>query len=460
MTGAPSRAGWLIAGAAIVLGSQIATVAAGADARPQLAIPDSQIEMLDWSSLDGWMQDDVAAAFAVFQASCKPRLARAHQKPFPRSSRNSNVRPLRRALDDVCERAAKLKSPSSHAARQFFEANFRPVKIATLGQEGGLLTGYYEPIVEGSRFPSDEYTVPVYGRPSNLIASGQRHLSGAFPNKGVVGRRFGRREIVPYYDRGEIEDGVLAGRGLEICWLKDPVDAFFMQIEGSARVKLDTGKTLRLNYAAHNGLPYTPVGRILIELGLISKADMSMDRIRRWMNDNPVLGAWLRSLNRSYVFMRETGLGENDEPVGAQGVALTPRRSIAVDSKLHVYGTPFFISADLPIDSETAATPFRHLMMAQDTGSAIVGPARADIYFGAGPKAGEIAGRLKQRGRFAMLVPREIDPAGIWVPVPKRRPRESNVRVSRAEAAPAATAAAAEVPLPKPRPARGTTGAR
>ena len=182
----------------------------------------------------------------------------------------------------------------------------------------------------------------------------------------------------------EIEDGAIAGRGLEICWLKDQTDLLFTQIQGSARVQLDDGSTLRINYDAHNGYPYTPVGRILIERGIIPQEEMSMQRIREWMEQNPDGAKELRRQNRSYVFFREVQLSDKDEAVGAQGVPLTPGRSIAVDKSLHVYGTPFFIEGELPIESEQSKTPFHRLMIAQDTGSAITGPARADLYFGAG----------------------------------------------------------------------------
>jgi len=393
----------------------------------RLAFPESQLEPLHWAALEGWAEDDHAAAFAAFQASCKPLVARlkwGNAKQAKKARRAADERPMRVALTEVCVRAVEADVADGAAARAFFEENFRPVQIGKLGEETGLLTGYYEPIIEGSRFPSHEYTVPVYGKPSNLVAARRARAEGAFPNKGRVGRRVGRKKLVPYHDRAEIEDGVLAGRDLEICWVKDPIDAFFMQIQGSARIKLDTGKMLRLNYAAHNGHPYTPVGRLLIERKEVSKEEMSMDRIREWMQKNPDAGQALRRENRSYVFMRETGLADDAEPTGAQGISLTPGRSIAVDSKLHVYGTPFFISAALPIESERPVTPFRRLMVAQDTGSAIVGPARADIYFGAGEEPGRIAGRIKQQGRFVMLVPRALDPVRTAeaVPVPAPRP--------------------------------------
>jgi membrane-bound lytic murein transglycosylase A len=241
-----------------------------------------------------------------------------------------------------------------------------------------------------------------------------------------VFRKIGRRKLVPYYDRGEIEDGAIAGRGLEICYLKEQTDLLFSQIQGSARVSLDDGGTVRINYDAHNGYPYTAVGRILIERNIIPKDQMSMQKIREWMEANPNEADELRRQNKSYVFFREVQLSDKDEAVGAQGVPLTPGRSIAVDKSLHVYGTPFFIEGELPIESALSNTPFRRLMIAQDTGSAIVGPARADLYFGAGLDAGKVAGRLRHNARFVILVPKSLDPAarGRKMPVPDARPSE------------------------------------
>jgi membrane-bound lytic murein transglycosylase A len=246
------------------------------------------------------------------------------------------------------------------------------------------------------------------------------------PNKGQVFRKIGRRKLVPYYDRAEIEDGAIEGRGLEICFLKEQTDLLFSQIQGSARVSLDDGSTVRINYDAHNGYPYTAVGRILIERNIIPKDQMSMQKIREWMEENPNEADELRRQNKSYVFFREVQLSDKDEAVGAQGVPLTPGRSIAVDKSLHVYGTPFFIEGELPIETATSKTPFRRLMIAQDTGSAIVGPARADLYFGAGLEAGKVAGRLRHNARFVMLVPKSLDPLarGSKLPVPDARPSE------------------------------------
>jgi membrane-bound lytic murein transglycosylase A len=336
------------------------------------------------------------------------------------------------ALHQVCRRAIATAGRTGRLdaaqARAFFEQNFRPMRIAKLGENAGFLTGYYEPIVEGSRVSTPEFSAPLYRRPANLIWSGlsQRPNADNFPNKGVkVGRLVGRRKLVPYYDRGEIENGALAGRNLEICWLKDSNDVLVAQIQGSLRVKFADGSMLRLTYDAHNGFPYTPIGRVLIDRGIIPREEMSMDRLRQWLTANPDQAKELRGKNQAYAFFRTTNLSAQEEPVGGEGVSLTAGRSIAIDRALHSYGTPFFIEADLPIAGNAASTKLRRLMIAQDTGSAIVGPARADIYFGAGDDAGHIAGRVRQPGKFAMLIPRELDPvaAGADLPLPPERPK-------------------------------------
>ena len=188
---------------------------------------------------------------------------------------------------------------------------------------------------------------------------------------------------------------------------------------------------LRINYDAHNGYSYVPVGRVLIERNLVPREEMSMQRIREWMHDNPEEAKDVRRQNRSVVFFRIVGLNDDTEAIGGQGIPLSAGRSIAVDKALHVYGTPFFIEADLPLASPRSQTPFRRVMIAQDTGSAIVGPARADLYFGAGDEAGQVAGRIRQPGRFAILLPRELDlaAAGARMPLPPVKPMPSAVAV-------------------------------
>jgi membrane-bound lytic murein transglycosylase A len=388
-----------------------------------LEISGSQYTPVAWADLAGWSDDDHLQAYKAFRLSCKPISAQRKPPAEPRA--------LGTSLRDPC-RAARAANLSDVArARAFFEEHFLPLRISRVGEDDGFVTGYYEPVIDGSRTPTDVYTVPVYRRPSNLFVRGFRQSAVGLPNKGQVFRKIGRRKLVPYYDRAEIEDGAIAGRGLEICWLKGQTDLLFAQIQGSARVRLEDGSTLRINYDAHNGYPYTAVGRVLIDRGIIPKEQMSMQKIREWMEQNPDGAKELRRQNRSYVFFREVTLSDKDEAVGAQGVPLTPGRSIAVDKALHVYGTPFFIEGDLPIESEQSKTPFRRLMIAQDTGSAIVGPARADLYFGAGAEAGRVSGRLRHNMRFVMLVPKSLDPVarGRKMPVPDARPSEKIARL-------------------------------
>lgn len=383
-----------------------------------LQISGSQYEPLAWSDIPGWNDDDHLAAYKTFRASCKPIAA---QQGAPSESKALGV-----SLRDPCRDAKRLELTDGPKAKAFFEEHFLPLRISRLGEGEGFVTGYYEPVLDGSRTQTDVYNVPVYRRPSNLFVRGTTQNSNGLPNKGQVFRKIGRRKLVPYYDRGEIEDGIIAGRGLEIAWLKNPTDLLFAQIQGSARIRFEDGTTLRINYDAHNGYPYTPVGRVLIDRGIIPKEQMSMQKIREWMEQNPDGAKELRRQNRSYIFFREVQLSDKDEAVGAQGVPLTPGRSIAVDKSLHVYGTPFFIEGELPIESEQSKTPFRRLMIAQDTGSAIVGPARADLYFGAGVDAGKVSGRLRHNMRFVILVPKSLDPAarGRKMPVPDARPSE------------------------------------
>jgi membrane-bound lytic murein transglycosylase A len=429
---------------AILVGAIVYCTTSAAAAEGPLKLAGSQLEPVKWSELAGWTADDHLAAFAAYQASCRV---------LGRIRRSDDRGQISAALSNVCRTAIGLQPRDADSARAFFEQNFQPVRIARLGEVEGLLTGYFEPVVAGSRFPGPEFSVPLYRRPRDLVAAGYQPGSLAFPNKGVrIGRRDAKNQLVPYYDRGAIEAGALDGQKLEICWLKDPLDLLSIQMEGSARVILEDGTPLRITYDSHNGYPYSSIERVLIERHLMSRKEMSPQRIRAWMAAHPDEAAKVRATNRAYTFFRVTGLSNEGEPVGAQGVPLTPGRSIAVD-RLHEYGTPFFIEANLPIESVKPALPFHRLMIAQDTGSAIVGPARADLYWGAGDDAARVAGRIHHPGRFVMLLPRELDmvAAGREMPLPVPKPKIAEVEVSKPDrngkAAPA-IAAANHVPLP------------
>jgi membrane-bound lytic murein transglycosylase A len=456
MTSARLRCGHLknlarIGGAALVL-----AIASGTPAlsRNPLKLPETQYEPVAWSMIDGWADDDHTAAFASFLKSCKAIL----KGPPSREGR-----PMVGALFKVCQKAVETAPQKPGEARAFFEQNFRPVRISPLGTPDGFVTGYYEPIVEGLTKKSNGFDYPLYRKPSNLLPGGRMAVAGApVASEGKKKKRGPKRRLVSYYERAAIDDGILAGRDLEICWLKDPIESFFIHIQGSVRVLLDDGRLMRLNYAAANGHAYYAVGRWLIERNIVSKDEMSMDRIREWMERNPKEADELRRKNKSYVFFRETHLSSDAEPIGAQGVSLTPGRSIAVDHKLHTYGTPFFISAHLPIEGLKPDTWFKRLMIAQDTGGAIVGPARADLYFGAGDEAASVSGRLRHYGKFVMLAPKSLLPAADddddKIPLP--RPRPANLMSD--ETAPAETPdakPAAAKPETKPETAAPETAA-
>jgi membrane-bound lytic murein transglycosylase A len=397
-------------------------------------------ETLTFAALDGWTKDDHTVAFQAYMSSCSAIVngSKAQRK----------ARPMFSGLYNACMKATALAAagPVDKAhARKFFEDNFKPVRIHpaehTYGfytGADGFYTGYYESEVVGSRVKTDEFNVPLYGIPKRLVGK--------------------RSKVFAQFNRDDIERGALKGKGLEICWIRNPVDAFFAQIQGSTRIKLKDGELLRLNYIASNGKPYTPVGRILIDQGVFTPEEMSMDKIREYMENNPEEGKALRHKNRSYVFFSKTELGPKDECIGAQGIQLTPWRSIAVDPRHHVYGEPIWIDAKFPIKGEAPVDKFQHLMVAQDTGSAIRGVARADIYFGHGKDSPHIAGRIKQFGKFVMLVPKDMDVRDSYevakIPMPQPRPGviATQEAMARGKDAAAGVTGTVTLPMPKPRP--------
>src|SRR6185295_12852355 len=265
---------------------------------------DTRFEPVAWIDIDGWATDDHVAAFTTFLSSCRALVGSA------RGARDT--RPVYLPLLDICRKARGAGTPQGEAARKFFEENFRPVRVSKIDDPNGFLTGYYEPVVDGSRVATDDFKVPLYGRPRDLVHMGRKRKAESFPNTGRVVRRISRGKYLPYFDRAQIEDGALATRNLEICYLKDANDLLFIQIQGSARIRLTDGTLLRVNYDSHNGHPYTPVGRILIERNIVAREDMSMDRIRKWMAENPEGGKELRRQNKSYVFFRVTGQPESE----------------------------------------------------------------------------------------------------------------------------------------------------
>jgi membrane-bound lytic murein transglycosylase A len=314
-------------------------------------------------------------------------------------------RPVRFGGSPSSWRSACLGAFETGHARDYFERGFRAYRVHDAERPEGLFTGYYEPEVDGSRTRSQAFHVPVYRRPPDLVAFREGEEAGT----GLAYGRLVDGKPAPYLTRREIELGALAGRGLEIVWLKDWADAFFIQIQGSGRVRLADGGTMRLSYAAKSGLPYTGIGGRLVERGVLAPEAMSMQAIRAWMAKHPGEARELMWENQSFVFFREVDL---EDPalgaLGAQHVQLTPRRSLAVDRGLWMVGTPVWLETEAPTGDAGRGEPFRQLLVAQDTGSAIRGLARGDVYWGFGDAAAAIAGPMKSAGNMAVLLPIDV----------------------------------------------------
>jgi len=356
----------------------------------------------DLVDLPGWRAAALAPSFAAFRRHAAVLVA------APPKTRALGVS----SADLVAVAARALALPEvldEAAARAFFEAHFTPHRV--IPRDGApFLTGYFEPELEGSRTRTDRFGVPLLARPADLVDVDATNRPATIDPSHAFARATDAG-LVPYFTRAEIEDGALAGRGLELVWLEDPVDAFFVHVQGSVRIRLADGGIMRLAYAAKAGHPYSSIGRIAIERGLIAAEEMTLDVLRAWLKAHPAEGRALMCENRSYVFFREQpDLDPDLGAVAAAGVPLTPGLSLAVDRTLHTFGTPIFVAADLPIGPDGAIEPFHRLMLAQDTGSAIVGAARGDVFVGLGPEAGRRAGRIRHTpSAFVVMVP---NPAG------------------------------------------------
>lgn len=357
---------------------------------------DAELTRLSFAGLTGWDSHDHAGALDAFRRSSREILE--HGAGFSR--------PVRFGGSPSSWRKCCLAAFEMDDARGFFERYFLPYCVRDRQQPEGLFTGYYEPEVEGSLYRNDTFTVPLYGRPADLVAfrEGEQRTSGL-----TYGRLTDDGRPQPYFTRREIEDGALAGQALEIVWLRDWADAFFIHVQGSVRVRLVNGGTLRLSYAAKSGHAYTAIGAILVERGLLSREAMSMQSIRTWMAAHPQEARTLMWENKSFVFFRVVDL---DDPslgaLGAQHVQLTPRRSLAVDRSFWMFGTPVWLETEAALGADHAMKPFRQLLVAQDTGSAITGPARGDVYWGFGDEAAHIAGPMKSPGRMTVLLPGDV----------------------------------------------------
>ena len=359
-------------------------------------VGDARLAPLSFSDLAGWAIEDHDAALAAFRRTCAEILREAPAL--------WTALPAGEDLKRAC--AASLDPARIRPARTFFETFFIPFEV--LPPSGrGFLTGYFEPEYEGSLVRTEAFPTPLLARPDDLVTVPQGET---WP--GLEGLQAGRKTQAgheSYPDRAAIEDGALGERARPLVHLRDAVDAFLVQVQGSARIRLPDGRIVRVAYAGKNGYPFTAPGRMIVERGHVPLAEMNLERLTSWLRANPEEGREIMRLTRSYVFFRLADeLDEKDGPLGAAGVPLTAGRSLAVDRNLWSYGLPFWLEGELPL-TRGGSEPLARLLIAQDTGTAILGPARGDLFFGTGEEAGTRAGLTRRAVRFVVFLPK---PAG------------------------------------------------
>ncbi|QAU35783.1 murein transglycosylase A [Janthinobacterium sp. 17J80-10] len=351
---------------------------------PVKPAPAETLKPVAFADLPGWQEDDLRAAWPALLSSCQVLIKKPDWK-------------------EPCEIARTVNATETRAMRTFLESFFVPHRVANAdGSEEGLVTGYYEPLLRGARKRGGPYQTPLHGVPDDLLVIDMATLYPELKNMRLRGKLAGRK-VVPYPSRGDMEQAnALAGK--ELVWVDDPVEAFFMQVQGSGRIELtDSKETVRLAYAEQNGHPYKSIGRYLVDKGEMTLAQASAQSIKAWVAANPARRQEVLNANPSYVFFREEKLPDPQlGPKGSQGVPLTSQRSIAVDPQFIPMGAPVFLSTTQP----NSARPLQRLMLAQDTGGAIRGAVRADFFWGFGHAAGESAGKMKQPGRMWVLLPK------------------------------------------------------
>ncbi len=394
------RFNWRVTGRLLALLSALGAAACEPEPEEPPSVPPPDQAVLtpaSYTDLSGWNDDRQAEAVQAFLRSCRRFQAGPVDRPLGPNMPGGAVADVLPA----CTAAASLPADDDAAARRFFETWFRPYLVANNDTAEGLFTGYYEIELRGSREQDAAYREPVYRKPRDQVAVDLGEFDPELAGRSLIGRVEGGR-LKPYYPRRAIQDGALRGRGLELLWLDDPLDAFMLHVQGSGRVRLPDGRTTRIGYAGNNGHAYESIGRELIRRGELEAHEASWQGIRSWMERNPDKAADLLAVNRRYIFFEEI---HGDGPIGAQGVVLTAGRSLAVDTRYMPLGLPLWLDTMQPGPTEK---PLRRLVVAQDTGAAIKGPVRGDFFWGTGDAALEFAGRMKHRGRYYLLLPRRL----------------------------------------------------
>jgi membrane-bound lytic murein transglycosylase A len=350
-----------------------------------------------FTDLPGWSEDDLADAMTAFRRSCATLLA---AKPDPAAPLGSSTAGTAGDWLAPCTAANAVELTDQAALHSYFETWFQPWQAGNNGDSQGLFTGYYQPELRGARQRDEVYATPLLRRPPDLVTVDLRLFRPTLHDR-IAGRVADGR-LLPYESRDKIERGALDRYGLAFLWVDDPIAAFFLQIQGSGRVRLPDGSMVQVGYDGQNGQPYIAIGRLLVERGVMDRDSVSLQAIRAWIKAHPAEGAALMDENPSYVFFREIA---GDGPLGSQGEVLTPGRSLAVDRDFVPLGVPIWLDAD------NAGEPLRRLLVAQDTGGAIRGPVRGDVFWGFGEEAEARAGPMKARGEYYLLLPKSVVPS-------------------------------------------------
>lgn len=356
---------------------------------------------VSFADLPGWDADDLSRTLPALHRSCDRILTFPMNRRIPGARIGGRARDWEAACQDI------LLVNDGPALRTVLQEHFQPLEVSASGEPMGVFTGYYETMLHGSEQKSERYHVPLYLRPPELVSVDLGTFRADLKGRRIAGE-VKNGKLIPFADRAEITGGALKGRDLELLWVDDPVDAFFLHIQGSGRVQMPDGSLRMVGYHDQNGHPYYAIGRTLIAEGEVAVKDMSMQAIRAWLADNPARMNELMNQNKSFIFFRD--LGESDGPFGSAGVPLTARRSLAVDRRHLPLHAPVWLATSHPNPDDQAApsVPFNHLMVAQDTGGAINGEIRGDVFWGFGREAELIAGPMNNPGRYWLLLPKAL----------------------------------------------------
>ncbi|MGE5768066.1 MAG: murein transglycosylase A [Bacteroidota bacterium] len=367
--------------------------------KPEAAAPEQPsllLEPVAFADLPGWTDDEVAAALPALRRSCGRLAGQPDDRPLGPDALAGTVADWRAP----CAALEQVPPGGDAALRDLLEQHFRPFAVSNAGKREGLFTGYYEAELKAAAAPDAPGATPLYRVPDDLVTVDLALFRADLRGERLVGRVEGGH-LVPYLTRQQIDAGALDGRGLELAWAADPVDAFFLHVQGSGRVIFPDGRVQRVGFAGSNGHTFYAIGRALIDEGIVSREESSMQKIRDWLRANPERAREIMQRNARYIFFRPI---DGEGPIGAQGVPLTPGRSLAVDSALLPLGVPLWLDTTWPATDR----PLRRLMVAQDVGSAIKGAVRGDFFWGSGEPALEQAGRMKQTGRYYLLLPTPV----------------------------------------------------